>query len=400
MDDDWDVADAAEDTDDEEGEPLHAAPHHAGDDLVRWGAAVVPALDAVTRKHWEDRLFAAMDTFPEYKKKGREVQRVLGGFGALGNPSSFHHPEVRLFRRMRKKLVFRPVLASFARQTFGEQCADVRLEALFDRLCVRCEAFNRPVPEAWHRDIYGAEKYKLRPLPSTLPGGRTDLLFGGWTNLHDEDQHFVGLLGTHTDADTDGATGFAEFSRQDVARLRFVERLSAQAHRRYGHTLTTNEKGYVRVPPGYSLVFQQQLVHSVVSGQQPDAPALRVFHGLRLTGEQVPLFDIAAVIQNGAVPRIPSGQMPAMFSANHYQFFASHERYQTWGDLTFKRACLFERATKAGVPYFTPGSHGNRNRAANAGRYMPSLAEMGLWDESFAYSDQEVRAMHPQRLFR
>ena len=89
-----------------------------------------------------------------------------------------------------------------------------------------------------------------------------------------------------------------------------------------------------------------------------------------------------------------------MFSANHYKFFSTTERYRTWAECTFHAACLFRRTTKAGVAYYTPGSRDARNRAANAGRYMPSLAEMGLWDERFRYSDREARAMFPQRLFR
>lgn len=391
-----DLVDAAEETSDSNGEwePLI----DAGADLLSFGASVVPALDEVAREHWNDRLFEAMDDFPEYRVRGRSVQRVLGGFGALGNPSSFHHPDVRLFRRMRKKLTFRPVLASFARLAFPAEHREVKLESLFDRLCVRCEAFNRPVAEAWHRDIYGADKYGLRPLPSTLPGGGKDLLFGGWTNLDSRVQKFVCLLGTHSER-ADGASGFSEFSKEEIASLRFHERLAEQSGSTYGHTLRTDERGHVVVPPGHSLLFQQQLVHSVVSGAQPDTPALRVFHGLRLTCETTPLFDIARCINHGGVPRLPSGQIPPMFSSNHYQFFASHEGYRSWGERTFRAQCLFARSTKAGVAYSTPGSAGDLDRAANRGRYMPSLSEMGLWEDRFRYSEPEARAMHPQPLF-
>lgn len=404
--DDPDIVDAAEDTDDEDGEydsVVDAFERGAGDDLLTLGVAVVRAFDDSGRRHWEERLYEAMDSFPEYRVKGVTAQRVLGGFGALGNPSSFHHPEVRLFRRMRKKLIFRPLLAAFVKRRFG--CAagrGVLLEALFDRLCVRCEAFNRPSAEVWHRDIYAAEKFSLRPLPRSLPGGARDLIFGGWTNLDHREQRFIGLLGTHVEGftSTSEAEGFAEFSKEEIARFRFEARLAAQANGRYGNTVRTDARGHVRIPPGHCIVFQQQLVHSVVSGLQPDTPALRVYHGLRLTTERVPLFDIAAVVENGGVPRIPSGQMAVMFSPNHYQYFATHERYRTWGERTFKQQCLYRRVTKANVPYHTPGSQGNRNRAANAGRYMPSLTEMGLWDPRYAYSEREWRAMHPQRLFR
>lgn len=400
----YDIVHGAELSDDEGGEEdehdIAAVAAAAAADLLTLGVAVVRAFDEADRAHWNRRLFDAMDAFPEYRAKGREVQRVLGGFGALGNPSSFHHPEVRVFRRMRKKLVFRPLMAGWAKLAFpsAEAHRSVLLESLFDRLCVRCEAFNRPVAEAWHRDIYGAEQFQLRPLPHSLPDGHQDVLFGGWTNLDDREQRFVGLVATHVEG-TSGRAGFAEFTKDEIKSFRFGERLVGQASRSFGATVRTDEKGHIRVPPGCAVVFQQQLIHSVVSGPQPATPALRVFHGLRLTREASPLFDIAAAVENGGVPRIPSGQVPPMFSANHYQFFASHERYRAWGERTFKRTCLFERTTKTGTPYCTPGSPGNRNRAANTGRSMPSLAELGLWDERFRYSGWERRALFPQRLF-
>ena len=46
---------------------------------------------------WEEALYDAIDAFPEYKMQGRDTQRVLGGFGALGNPSSFHNPIIRRY---------------------------------------------------------------------------------------------------------------------------------------------------------------------------------------------------------------------------------------------------------------------------------------------------------------
>lgn len=395
-----DVVDAAEDTSDEEGEEEAAAAAGAHDDLRTYGVAVVRALDAPARAHWEALVWRAMDDFPEYRARGRDVQRVLGGFGALGNPSSFHHPVVRRFRRLCKKTLFRPLMARYARARFGAAAArHVRLETLFDRLCVRCEAFGRPTAEKWHRDIYAGDKYGLRPLPASLPGDADDELFGGWTNLDARPQRFVALLGTHTEA-TRGAAGFAEFSEAEIKSLRFAERLAAQRSRVYGATLRTDAAGYVLVPPGHSVVFRQQLIHSVVSGPQPETPALRVFHGLRLTRETTSLFDVAAAVENGGVPRIPSGQVPPMYSSNHYAFFQSHARYRDWGGATFRSECLFRRALKAGGgAYHTPGSRDNRNRAANTGRYMPSLAEMGLWDERFRYTEREARAMQPQLLW-
>lgn len=61
--------------------------------LHKYGVVVVPVYTTDTeRKKWEDRFWQALDEMPEYKVRGKTAQRVLGGFGAFGNPSSFHHP--------------------------------------------------------------------------------------------------------------------------------------------------------------------------------------------------------------------------------------------------------------------------------------------------------------------
>lgn len=120
-----------------------------------------------------------------------KVQRVLGGFGALGNPSSFHDPVVRQFRRKIKRLAVRPVMQDYTRRKFGTT-RNFALEALFDRLCVRMDDFKSPSAEAWHRDIYDANTYGLRPLPHSLPQGSQDEMFGGWTPKREKKR-----LGTH-----------------------------------------------------------------------------------------------------------------------------------------------------------------------------------------------------------
>lgn len=375
----------------------------AAADLLAYGVAVLPVMDDASRAWWNDALFRAMDEMPEFRRRGRAVQRVLGGFGALGNPSSFHHRTVRAFRRLLKRLAVRPVLREYAAQRYGAVAARaVRLEALFDRLCVRCKDFKSPTAEAWHRDIYDAATYRLRELPHSLPGGELDVMIGGWTNLDTRAQSFVGLVGSHDEAFETSDGGFATFSKADVARHRFQERLGAQAGRSFGATLRCNADGELVVPPGHAILFLQRLVHSVKSGPQPDEPALRVFHGFRLTTEEAALFDHAGVVENGAVPRIPSGQIPPMYSKNHYAAFSGADaRWREWGATTFKAACLFDRTTPSGLAYATPGSRGDRNRAANTGRHMPSLSEMGLMDDDdeFAYSREEMEALHPQPLF-
>jgi hypothetical protein len=377
----------------------------AANDLVTYGVAVLPVMDEASRVWWEGLLFEAMDTFPEYKMHGRDVQRVLGGFGALGNPSSFHDPTIRQFRRKIKDLAVKPLMREFAERFFGrKEASTINIEALFDRICVRKDDFKSPTAEAWHRDIYDADTYKLRPLPHSLPQGEQDLLFGGWTNMDYRPQKFVALLGEHNLTGDEHATvgGFSTFTADQIKRFGFNERLLQQANKRFGATLQTDDEGNVVVPPGSALIFFQRIVHSVKSGPQPLTPALRVFHGFRLTTETVSLFDIAAAIENGGVPRIPSGQIPPMYSKNHYAAFnnESEPRWREWGKRVFKDECLFKRTTtNTKRTYYTPGSQGDLNKAANKGRFMPSLSEMGLWGARFEYSPDERRALTPERLF-
>lgn len=365
-------------------------------DLLHLGVVVLPVLDPGSRRFWEAIMWKALDEMPEYKAKGKQVQRVLGGFGALGNPSSFHHPTIRQLRKKIKRLAVKPVLKEYVKLRFGER-EDVNLEALFDRVCIRSENFGRPGAEDWHRDVYAGRKYGLRDLPTSLPGGEEDVMIGGWTNLSDSAQRFVGLVGSHTDEGNE--RGFSTFSKEQIKKFGFASRMAAQEGRRYGSTIVCDEAGEVIVPPGHSVLFLQRLIHAVKSGPQPQQPSLRLFHGFRLTTETVPLFDLEGVVANGGVPRIPSGQIPPMYSSNHYAFFSSTDKYRSWGGSTFKSACLFERTTPSGAVYHTPGSKDNVNAAANTGRYMPSLRQMGLWDESFLYSKEELDSLYPQPLF-
>ena len=370
-------------------------------DLLQYGVAVLPVADEDARRRWNAAFFDAMDMFPEYKVQGPTVQRVLGGFGAFGNPSSFHHPIVRCFRRSLKRFTATPMMQEYAQRRYGEEEAPtVRLESMIDRLCVRMKDFKSPTAESWHRDIYDGETYGLRPLPTSLPGNESDIILGGWSNLDHRPQVFVGLVGSHNEHFENGQGGFASFTEQDIATFQFESRLASQANQHFGETIHCNATGEIIVPPGHAIFFFQHLVHSVKSGIQPDTPALRLFHGFRLTTEQIPLMDIRSAIEHGGVPRIPSGQIPPMYSKNHYGAFSGRDpKWREWAVSTFHPQCLFARTTSKGISYYTPGSQGNVNRAANLGRYMPSLQEMDLFHASYIYTQEDVDTLHPELLF-
>lgn len=368
--------------------------------LARYGVITASVLNDETRSRWASCFWQAMDEFPEYTVRGKDAQRVLGGFGALGNPASFHHPTVQRWRVGIKRMM-QPLFREYVElQGFSR---DTRLEKLFDRIVVRCEAFGQPTKETWHRDIYDHEKNKLRSLPSSLRRDgqpAMDEMFGGWVNLSDRDQKFICIVGSHKEeaamrAQASGG-GFATLTDQEIAAQDVKARLKRQANRKIG-TCRTDEDGCVIVPPGSVVLFFQRILHSVAGGKQPADPQLKIMNGLRLTRETSTLFDHESVVLNNAVPRIPSGQIPPMYSANHYSFFPKQPELRAWGERTFKHQCLFERVTPTGQTYFTPGSADNRDPSANRGRYMPSLAEMGL--PTYPYTQETARALQPEPLF-
>lgn len=371
--------------------------------LDRYGVMCMPVFNDEKRHKWAERIWDAMDDFPEYKVQGKHIQRSLGGFGALGNPSSFHHPNIQHYRNQIKKTVLKPLFREYVTLK-GFSPEMTYLEMLYDRLCVRCESFGMPTKETWHRDIYDAKEYKLRELPHSIEhnnGQRyPDEIFGGWINLSDVDQSFICIVGSHKGDAAIAAQkkggGFAKLTEKQKIDQKIEERLLNQSNRKIG-TCHTNEDGHVIVPPGSMVIFYQRLLHSVAGGKQMSEPNLRIFNSVRLTGETNSLFDHGHVISNNAVPRIPSGQVAAMYSQNHYSFFSRTPRYREWGAQTFKDACLFERETPAGIKYHTPGSKGDRNSFANTTRSMPSLSEMNF--EPYAYSDLSVQTMLPETLF-
>ncbi len=347
--------------------------------LERDGVTVIPIVGGDNLRQLNDRVLKEMWTWPEYKRGLPPThQRVLGGFGALGNPSSFHTKFVRLLRAKVLAPVGRKLFKEYLKER-GISRSGVNMEVLFDRVCIRCEDFKRPTAENWHRDVFEGD------LPSFVEEtGEPDPMFGGWVNLNAPGgvtQKLLALKGTHKGEEAILATregkGFATFTKEQIAERGFEARM--------------REQGPILVPPGHLVVFKQSLIHSVASGKQSDWLDIRLFSGFRLTRSKEPLFGQAyldAIIARGGVPRIPSGETPPMYSRNHsIQFQKDGSYYQTWAANTFVEQCLFERKTTTGKTYFTPGKPGDPGHRANKTRSMLSLADYGLWNARFRYRE-------------
>jgi hypothetical protein len=373
--------------------PQHTIPGNtipsimAAEHLMTHGVVVVPIMGGEELRSWNYATFRAMDDFPEYVVGGRMAQRVLGAFGALGNPSSFHHPTIRSLRRLiykRTKPLFRDMCERLG--------PDHKYEMLIDRLCVRKNTFGVVSSETWHRDVYTPDKHDPRPL------GETDLILGGWLNLNEPDghtQHFVGILGSHDTEEARAASGGFALEPKSVGK-----RAEAQLKQQANMTtpfLATGPDGAIIVPPGHLVVFYQRILHMVRGGKPPADPSLRLFLGHRLTEEQEPLFPPPD--DTGAVVRIPSGQTPPMYSANHYQFFHRSPKYRDWAVKTFRHEVLCRRELKVGGGYYyTPGTPWVSDH--NRKRTMASLKDYGLMDDKYLYSDKDLAILRPRRLKR
>jgi len=111
--------------------------------------------------------------FPEFNefKDVKDFKFVLGGFGALGNPSSFHHPLIRYIRKLFKYNIAMQLMKEFVHLTKSPL---TNVEMLYDRFCIRHENQGNVSPESWHRD-FNKTKYDCD----------ADITFGGWINLNE-----------------------------------------------------------------------------------------------------------------------------------------------------------------------------------------------------------------------
>ena len=105
----------------------------------------------------------------------------MGGFGAFGNPSSFHNPWVRKIRKSLHPVILDNIFREHLEET------GLKFEQDIDRMMIRTthQTVGR---ESWHRD---ESKY-------AKPG---DTIFGGWVNFDAFPHYLSACPGTHMEAD-------------------------------------------------------------------------------------------------------------------------------------------------------------------------------------------------------
>jgi hypothetical protein len=197
---------------------------------------------------------------------------VLGGFGAMGHPTSFHHPDIRFVRRY----LFNHVAPTLFKLFPGKKVA-----LMMDRIAQRWEG-DSISGETWHRDICDHKRPE-------------DIILGGWVNLDtDQNQYFHCVPGTHKDKT--GAKGFAKL--KDPSEYKPLEKI---------YTIKPNEM----------ILFHQNLVHRIKPGKIKKN-SQRIFFGWLITDLDTPIFDYTPFIKDQSPPPIPSGQTPPMYAKLHW----------------------------------------------------------------------------------
>lgn len=268
---------------------------------------------------------ALYNSMPEYLANPELL--VRGGFGALGNSSSFHLPIVRQLRREAHQV------ASRLFKVFLQQRNEAMLlEQLVDRARI-LKTGSDIKEEIWHRDQTPRKKN-----PSVT---KDDRIFGGWISLNGT-QRFSAIKGSHADviASNNQNSGFTPLTKEESTK--YTEQKNK--------ALENNEKWYIEIPPGHMLVFQQELIHEVVGGKHRGEEQLRLFTGWRLTTTKESFIKNPRefFIEQG-ITNIKSDQTPDMYPDMPWSASTTTRRgLAVWSAKTFQPFVLEERKVASG----------------------------------------------------
>ena len=298
--------------------------------LTTKGYAVVPSnfTDKAVREGTKGLIDQDVAAFREFSEGDNVDRSPLGGFGVYNNPSSFH---CRVVRDMREEIYTE--LSPFI--DFLKSHDTQKKEFVIDRLMVR-PAGTSPSPEMWHRD----------ESPGAQPG---DTVLGGWLNLDNSQQIFSCVPGTHRSVEECDASGFGLIKKKELI------------------TEYNTKRTKVTVPPGHILLFNENIVHEVVSSTKKDK-SYRLFVSWRLTDCDTPIVEgLDTMLDTQAAITVKSGQLPAMWAKLHWtNWLEKLEKYST----NFRPECL-EKETVAS------GRNAGRE-VVRVHRHMKSLTDYGF----------------------
>jgi len=300
--------------------------------------------------------------FPEYKRDiilgTKENPYVLGGFGAYGQPSSFHNPFVRNIRKEKCRLI--PILGEMLKvaqkRNLISNAKDYKVAQLMDRMCKRPKNTST-TKESYHRDL--------------LPKGRDlDITIGGWIQFSEDSSFFSCTPKTHSFPNNikKGKKGFATETEMTC----------------------TSE---IEVPQGHIIMFFQNLGHCVHSIKRK-SDSYRLFSVWLLTIHDTHIYDYSLIIQNQGVPFLASHQKPWMYTPNHGSFWLDRMTIP-WSKRVFIDNVLIQKIKKDGSIYTIVESP------------MKSLQEYGLqlypkykkWEKDLFIPQQEFCIGETQKIY-
>jgi hypothetical protein len=307
--------------------------------LLEKGVVVIPIPEEIVTGFDLEKFLSEQK---EYKVSSPETIFVVGAFGALANPSSQHHEEVRKLRMA----MYRHMRPLFAAQFPGKY-----LELIPDRFSIRNK--NLPITaESWHKDV-------------TAVIEEDEHIYGGYLNLDaTQTQYFSCVPGSHLEP-TPGE-GFAK--------------LSAESAREYDTRRTI-----FKVPPRHAILFDERTTHEIAKRKIVEPKSYRQYFKWCISNRPKSTLGFEAIrksiVEQGVFPLHAIGKtpMPPMYGQLH----ALH-----WSDklVDFSKnmhECYLEAP--------------NRKGQVMVKRYLPSLTEAGV--AHFApYTEEEVAALHPSAL--
>jgi hypothetical protein len=315
------------------------------DEFQRRGVSIIRVPEEIVKSFNIQRFLSEQLEFLEPE---RTRMKVLGGFGAYGNPSSYHHPDLRTFRHS---------LWLYIENLLKEIHRGKYLQCIADRFSVRLK--DKPVtPESWHRDM---------SIPyDQLPQGI--VLYGGWINLDtDNSQFFSCVPGSHLQSE-DGS-GFARLSASEAAHYKARKEL-------------------IEIPPGHCILFNERIVHEVVKTKQTIDESYRLYNKYLISDSPLQIFGQAvfeALENQGILPlHIDStGKFtyPPMFSKRHATCFQP----------------LLDEFTKKFDPRFVADVLRSKKPAKCVYQFMPSLRSVGI-DTFPPYTAEEIDMFRPKLL--
>lgn len=341
--------------------------------LMKIGVTTIPIFSLEELPNIRNLFISTLHNFPEYLRdtnnndkdiSGNPLLYSLGGFAALGNPSSFHNTFVRNLRKKAHEAVlpfFRQVIKKYSNKKIKSL---IKLETLFDRMMYRLVS-QQPVEESWHRDV----------IPQKLIN-YNDEVYGGWINLDETNQYFSCIPGSHLGVRLwDLASGFARIPKDQIPIIN-----------KFRHKIT--------VPPGHMIIFPQYILHEVVA-QKASHNMMRLFTGWRLTTSSGFLHsDMLERLNKQSIMPLPSGQLPPMYAANHGSFYL-HKSFKPipnrdykinlieWSNQSLQPVILINRPAKGDYPAYKISP-----------RWLESLEHYNL-PKYPLYTDEELAIYKP-----